>query len=49
MKFNLLQEDHKIIKDENMQLKDDEKELNRQVSLAEKSRDLYREELLELK
>lgn len=49
MKFQLLNQEHQIIKEENQTLKDSEKELNRLISLAEKSRDLFREELLELK
>ena len=49
MKFQLLSQEHQLIKEENIALQNSEKELNRQLSLTEKSRDLFREELLELK
>lgn len=49
MKFQLLKQDHQLLKEENHDLKEQERELKKEISLVEKSKDLFREELLELK
>jgi chromosome segregation ATPase len=49
MKFQLLKQDHQILKEENTDFKEQERVLKKEISLVEKSRDLFREELLEFK
>ena len=49
MKFQCLLQDHKNVKDENQDLKEQELELKRELNLLEKARDNFRDEFLELK
>lgn len=49
MKFQNLLLDHKIVKDQNIELKEQELELKREINLLEKARDNFRDEYLELK